>query len=225
MSPESPDAVESPETSEFPQSPEALLETETSADDPVLPRSVVNLRRTRKALWIAVAVAVPVTMLILVLATRPSAESKTVESPLLGKRAPAAEGTTVDGQHANLADFRGRWVVVNFFATWCVPCREEHADLVRFQESHRAAADATILAVVYSDTPSAVRDFRAKEGGDWPMLTDPEGRIALDYGVGGVPESFVINPDGVIVSKILGGVRSADLERLLDQARARTPGG
>jgi len=200
-----------------------MPETETPGDL-ALPRSVVNLRRTRKALWIAVAVAVPVTMLILVLATRPSAESKTVESPLLGKRAPAAEGTTVDGQHANLADFHGRWVVVNFFATWCVPCREEHPDLVRFQDAHRAAGDATILAVVYSDTPSAVRDFRAKEGGDWPMLTDPDGRIALDYGVGGVPESFVINPDGFIVSKILGGVRSADLERLLDQAKAGTPG-
>jgi len=228
MSSDSPDAVESSEPSGSQGtagSPEASPEIEAPADDPVLPRSMVNLRRTRKALWIAVAVAVPVTMLILVLATRPSAESKTVESPLLGKRAPAAEGTTVDGQHADLADFRGRWVVVNFFATWCVPCREEHADLVRFQESHRAAADATILAVVYSDTPSAVRDFRAKEGGDWPMLTDPDGRVALDYGVGGVPESFVINPDGIIVSKILGGVRFADLERLLDQARARTPGG
>ncbi len=192
---------------------------------PPLPRSVRNLRRTRKALWIAVAVAVPVTMLILVLATRPSAESKTVQSPLLGKRAPAAEGTTIDGNHANLADFRGKWVVVNFFATWCVPCREEHPDLVRFQDAHRAAGDATILAVVYSDSASAVRDFRTKEGGDWPMLVDPDGRIALDYGVGGVPESFLINPDGIIVSKILGGVRSADLERLVAQAQLQAQGG
>lgn len=204
-------------------SPETLSEKSSEGDGPGdvgQPRSMVYLRRTRKALWIAVAVAVPVTMLILVLATRPSAESKTVESPLLGKPAPAAEGTTVDGQHASLADVRGRWVVVNFFATWCTPCRDEHPDLVRFQDSHRAAGDATILAVVYSDMPSAVRDFRAKEGGDWPMLTDPDGRIALDYGVGGVPESFLVNPDGIIVSKILGGVRSADLERLLAQAQA-----
>ncbi len=208
-----------------PDTPEPTDEAEPEEAEVPLPRSVRNLRRTRKALWIAVAVAVPVTMLILVLATRPSAESKTVQSPLLGKRAPAAEGTTIDGNHANLADFRGKWVVVNFFATWCVPCREEHPDLVRFQDAHKAAGDATILAVVYSDSASAVRDFRTKEGGDWPILVDPDGRIALDYGVGGVPESFLINPDGIIVSKILGGVRSADLERLVAQAQLQAQSG
>ncbi len=233
MSPDSTDPTDlaeaeepvAPDPPEVPELPESSADTDGPESQEVLPRAVVNLRRTRKALWIAVAVAVPVTMLILVLATRPSAESKTAESPLLGKPAPAAEGTTVDGQHAALADFRGKWVVVNFFATWCTPCREEHADLVRFQDVHRAAGDATIMAVVYSDSSSAVRDFRAKEGGDWPMLVDPDGRIALDYGVGGVPESFVVNPDGVIVSKILGGVRAPDLQRLIDQAQLPSQGG
>lgn len=206
-------------------SPDAPVADDADGPEPVagatLPRSVVNLRRTRKALWIAVAVALPVTMLILVLATRPSAETRAVESPLLGKPAPAAEGTTVDGVHASLADMRGQWVLLNVFATWCVPCRTEHPELVRFAEAHKAAGDARVLAVVYSDTPSAVRDFRAANGGDWPMLIDPGGRIALDFGVGGVPESFLINPEGVIVSKLLGGVRADGLERLLDQARRR----
>jgi len=186
-----------------------------------LPRSVVNLRRTRTALWIAVAVAVPITMLVLVLATRPSAETRAVESPLLGKPAPAAEGTTVDGGKASLAELRGRWVVVNFFATWCVPCRTEHPELIRFAESHEAAGDVEVMGIVYSDSASAVRDFQAANGGTWPMLTDPDGRIALDFGVGGVPESFLIDPDGIIVSKILGGVRAEDLQRLLDEAQAR----
>jgi len=182
---------------------------------------VVNIRRTRKALWIAVAVALPVAMLILVLATRPSAQTRAVESPLLGKPAPAAAGATVDGGKAALADYRGRWVVLNFFATWCVPCRTEHPELIRFSQAHEAAGDADVLAVVYSDSASAVRDYQEANGGDWPMITDPDGRIALDYGVGGVPESFLINPDGVIVSKLLGGVRAVDLERLLQEGKAQ----
>jgi cytochrome c biogenesis protein CcmG, thiol:disulfide interchange protein DsbE len=191
------------------------------AEVPEIPRSVVAMRRTRKALWIAVAVALPVAMLIAVLATSPSARSRAVKSPLVGKVAPPAEGTTVDGSLANLADLRGRWVVVNFFATWCVPCRTEHPELIRFAEDHEQAGDAAVFAIVYSDSASAVKDYRAQNGGDWPMLTDPDGRVALDFGVAGIPESFLVSPDGVIVSKILGGVRADELDRLLAEASGR----
>jgi cytochrome c biogenesis protein CcmG/thiol:disulfide interchange protein DsbE len=194
-------------------------EAEDDGQPADLPRSALALRRTRRVLWIAVAVALPVVMLIAVLATRPSAQSRAVESPLLGKQAPAAEGTTVDGGRAGLGDLSGRWVVVNFFATWCVPCVKEHPELVRFAQSHQAVGDVGILAVVYGDTTAAVKDFRAKNGGDWPMLVDPDGRIALDYGVAGVPESFLVNPQGLIVSKLRGGVRASDLQSLLDRAR------
>ncbi|HEX2193293.1 MAG TPA: TlpA disulfide reductase family protein [Acidimicrobiales bacterium] len=191
---------------------------EEPPEPPVIPQSVLALRRTRKALWIAVAVALPVAMLVAVLATRPSARSREVQSPLVGRPAPGAEGATIDGSRASLADLRGQWVVVNFFATWCVPCRTEHPELMRFAEAHREAGDASVFAVVYSDSPSAVRDYRAEHGGDWPMLTDPDGRIALDFGVRGIPESFLVSPEGFVVSKITGGVRAADLERLLAQA-------
>jgi cytochrome c biogenesis protein CcmG/thiol:disulfide interchange protein DsbE len=188
--------------------------------DEDLPPVVVGLRRTRKVLWIAVAVAVPVALLVIVLANGQPAATRAVKSPLVGKPAPPIEGTTVDGGDATLAALKGKWVVVNFFATWCVPCRQEHAELVRFSQAHETTGDAAVLAVVYSDDSQAVREFRDKEGGDWPMLADPKGRIALDYGVAGVPESFLVSPDGVVVAKLLGGVRAGDLDQLLYRAKA-----
>ena len=221
MSPDAPDAAAPGRTAD-PARPEATELPEEGGgappEPPAIPPSVLALRRTRRALWISVAVALPVAMLIAVLATRPSARSRAVESPLVGKPAPAAAGTTIDGSQASLSALRGQWVVVNFFATWCVPCRTEHPELVRFAAAHREARDASVFAVVYSDSPSAVRGYRSEHGGDWPMLTDPDGRIALDFGVRGIPESFLVSPEGFVVTKITGGVRAADLERLVTRA-------
>ncbi len=203
-----------------PNAPAPVEEAPPSPEPPAAPRSFLALRRTRRVLWTAVAVALPVTMLVAVLATRPSAQSRAPRSVLIGKPAPASEGTTIHGDTVRLSDFRGRWVVVNFFATWCVPCEKEHPELIAFHEAHGAAGDAQVVGVVYSDSVSNVKEFQASRGGDWPMLTDPDGRIAIDFGVAGVPESFLVDPRGTIVAKLLGGVRAADLEALLAQARA-----
>jgi len=186
---------------------------EPTTDEPA--PLVSSLRRTRRGLWIAVGVAVPVVLLITVLATREPAQTRIGNSPLLGKQAPAMEADTIDGERFVLSDTRGRWVLVNFFATWCVPCRLEHGDLIQISER----GDAAVVGVVYSDNLQAVREFRDDKGGDWPMVADPRGRIALDFGVAGVPESYLIDPEGRIAAKVLGGIRASDFDRLLAEAR------
>ena len=129
-------------------------------------------------------------------------------------------GRTIDGKQVSLADYRGRWVLVNFFATWCVPYRTEHPELIAFHHRHRLLGDAEVVGVIYSDPTEEVLAFRRREGGEWPMLEDPKGRIAVDMGVSGVPESFLVSPDGVVVSRLVGGVRAAALDELLARAKA-----
>lgn len=178
-------------------------------------------RRSRLAAIIAAGLALPLAGLIVVLATRAPATTRIADSPLVGQPAPTVSTATLDGGSFRLSDFAGQWVLVNFFATWCVPCRQEHPELIRFHERHRRVGDASVVGVIYDDSADAVRRFRRREGGAWPMLIDRGGRIALEFGVSGVPESFLVNPAGIIVAKIVGGVRAGELDRLLAEARGR----
>jgi len=170
---------------------------------------------------VAGVVGVVMALFVAVLATRRPALDKQADSPLLGKAAPPLAGTAIDGRPVDLQRLRGRFVVVNFLASWCVPCREEHPQLVSFVQRHRGADDAEVLGVIFDDTPANVRRFFAELGGDWPVLADPGGRVALDYGVRGPPESFLIDPRGYVLTKIIGQVTADGLDRLVTTARAR----
>lgn len=178
------------------------------------------MKRRRIAPWIAGGVALVLAAVVIIAATSKPAEQRIADSPLLGHAAPAAAGTIVSGPSQSLADLHGKFVLVNFFATWCVPCRKEHPELVRFAARHAAKADADVLQVVYGDRTSTVKSFLKTNGGDWTVLDDPKGAIALDWGVRGLPESYLVDPDGVVLAKITGGATADGLENLLKRAEA-----
>ncbi|MFP5579515.1 MAG: TlpA family protein disulfide reductase [Acidimicrobiia bacterium] len=173
--------------------------------------------RRRIGPWIAGAVLVVLAAFIGVLAT--GGDDGGVRSTLIGRTAPGIAGDTIDGATYDLAQHRGEFVVVNFFATWCVPCIREHPELVDFEERHRETGDASVVSVVFDSRPQQVREFFAEYGGEWPVVLDPDGRTALEYGVTGVPESYVLAPDGTVLLKIEGGVTAAALEDLLEQVQ------
>lgn len=141
------------------------------------------------------------------------------DSPLVGREAPAFDLPGLTDGRVRLRDFAGDFVIINFWASWCVPCREEAPVLEEFAQRN-ADAGVSVIGIVWSDDPSSARAFREEFGLTFPQATDPTGVTALDYGVRGVPETYVVSPAGVVMAKLIGAVRPGVLDDLLDDARA-----
>ena len=177
-------------------------------------------RHRHTARWVGGTVLVVAAGLIAVLATRPPAEVSEVQSPLVGAQAPAVRGLTVDGKAFALPHPPGAYVVLNFFAAWCVPCQTEGPELVRFAFQHQQSGDARVVSVVFDDSASDARSYQATLGATWPTLADPRGTIALSYGVRAPPSTFLIAPDGRVVAYIVSPVTAAQLDGLIARAKA-----
>lgn len=167
--------------------------------------------------WIALAVGVVAAALIILLATSPGGSERTAPSPVVGKLAPPIDAMTTDGTPFSLDDLRGQWTLVNFFATWCAPCRVEHPELVTLAD---ARGDSSIVSVSFNDEPAAVRRFFDENGGSWPVIAEGNARIALDYGVIKLPESYLVAPDGRVAAKFNGGVRAREVQAVIDNFEA-----
>lgn len=168
---------------------------------------------TRRAPLVAGIVGLAVAALVVIFVTAPKGREADTAGSVVGRLAPQLTGTTADGAKVDLDKFRGKWVLVNFFATWCPPCVKEHPELVKF--SQQAGGVAQVVSVAYDDPAAKVKEFFAKNGGDWPVLVDGTTKSSLDYAVVKLPESFLIDPEGKVVEKLAGGVTAAGLEQLV----------
>lgn len=179
-------------------------------------------RRFAVARWSALGVLVVVGVLVAVLATRPSAAEQVTQSPLLGKPAPALAGRTLSGdRRVSLASYRHRWVLVNFFASWCTVCVAETPQIERFYYSRPDGQRPVVIGVLYGDTVADGIAFARNEGATWPAISDPGGNIASNWGVASLPRSYLVAPDGRVVAAILGGITSSQLDQLLVSKAAR----
>ncbi|MBF6558302.1 MAG: redoxin domain-containing protein [Acidimicrobiales bacterium] len=137
----------------------------------------------------------------------------------MGHQAPAISGTQITGGTFDLRTLRGHFVVIDFVASWCVPCRTEQPQLVKFaEEQHNGAL---LVGVVFEDATSGIRSLLGPWVGLYPVIIDPGGRIALDYGVYNPPSKYVIDPSGTVVVKIIGPVTAAQLDAVIARAKAR----
>lgn len=182
-------------------------------------------RRSRTVLIASIAVGVIMMLLVVLLVTSKNAEDRSTASPLIGKAAPALNGKPIRGKAFDIGT-NDRWLLVNFFATWCVPCVEEHPQLRKLSADGAKSGKVKTVSVVYGDKAEAVRAFFRKRGGDWTVLDSDNGRTALDWGVAKVPESFLVSPTGLVVQRFQGGVVASDIEAIIDQYEAQaTEGG
>jgi cytochrome c biogenesis protein CcmG, thiol:disulfide interchange protein DsbE len=164
---------------------------------------VVAARRTRRvAPFISLAVALVLAALFIVLAKGKAEKPDVVSSFLIDKPAPAVVSSTLDGTTFDLSRRKGSWVVLNFFQSTCLPCKAEHPELVAFAAQQAGIADgAELYTIIKDDSTAAVTKWFADRGGSWPIVRDDDGSISTAFGVAKVPETWIIDPSGIVARR------------------------
>lgn len=162
-------------------------------------------------------------------------DARAIPSPLPGKPAPPfalkvlfssrppLPGDPRAGDTVRLGELQGEVVVVNFWASWCLACRQEHAVLSAVAARHRGRG-VRFFGILYQDTRQNADRYLTEMGGQtYPTLLDPGSRTAIDFGLYGVPETYIITPPGVVLTKHVGPVTERKLEEYIRTAATGSP--
>jgi cytochrome c biogenesis protein CcmG/thiol:disulfide interchange protein DsbE len=173
----------------------------------------VNWKRS----LVGVAIAIPIVMLLGYGLTR---DPRQIDSPLPGRAAPDfALPALESGDSIKLSELRGSVVVVNFWASWCIPCRDEHPILLQASRVYEPRG-VKFVGVAYNDKPDDSRRWLDELGKAYPSLIDEGARTAIDYGVSGVPETFILDKQGVVAFKKFGPITTPEITQKLDSLLA-----
>jgi cytochrome c biogenesis protein CcmG/thiol:disulfide interchange protein DsbE len=168
-----------------------------------------------------IVVVVAILGLVVTLALAFRRDPHDIKTGTIGKPAPAFTLQRLDGSgEVTLAELSGKVVVLNFFASWCLPCIQENPALVRVFERYRAS-DVVMVGVNYQESRDNARAYVQRMGMVWPTVADDDGRAAFSYGVFMPPETFFIGTDGVIAGRHIGPIDEVTLVNGIEALRAR----
>lgn len=160
----------------------------------------------RGIVWGSVIVAASALVVAVAFVSRFGVDPQLSPSPLIGKPVPDVTVYRVpDGEPIALGELGGEILVVNFWAPWCVPCRAEHAELTAVAEAF-GSAGVRLLGIAYESREAHIVEFLDELGWSYEVALDDRSRAAIGFGIRGVPETFFVDRDGLVVAKVTGPV-------------------
>jgi len=188
-------------------------------DTDMRPAADADDKRGGKMVWAAIAATVVFIGIAIAFTGRFGGDPTISTSPLINKPAPVSPISLMDGSgEVSVSDYAGDILVVNYWASWCLSCREEHPALLQAASDYKELG-VTFIAVNYQDTPGNAIGFLDELGWseDTVYVVDEGSATAFQWGVLGIPETFFVDRDGVIVGKVSGRVTYGLLSQTLDQ--------
>jgi len=161
-------------------------------------------RGVRRAVFGVVVAALVVPVVVLLFVGRGGSTRPRAAAPI--------KGTDLSGRHVSLDQFRGRPVLVNFWASWCDPCRAEFPLIREYSHAH---PDVAVLGVDFMDARDNAAAFVREMQADWPSVVDPDGTIGRRFGIVGLPVTVAVDRQGRVTARHIGQLHPGDIEKLL----------